>query len=86
MFYKIPVFAHTDETFGFIEIGMEYPMTDCDIRHRYFINIDSVGEYIDKVGRVTYGTVCSGGSEFITTLSLPDLLGLINPHRPLQAR
>jgi hypothetical protein len=83
---KIPVFAHTDETFGFIEIGMEYPMTDCDIRHRYFINIDSVGEYIDKVGRVTYGTVCSGGSEFITTLSLPDLLGLINPPRPLQAR
>jgi hypothetical protein len=85
MFYKIPVFAHTDETFGFIEIGMEYPMTDCDIRHRYFINIDSVGEYVDKVGRVTYGTVCSGGNEYITSLSLEELLNLVNPPKVCRA-
>ena len=75
--YKIPVFAHTDETFGFIDIGMEYPMTDCEIRHRYFINIDSVGEYVDKVGREIYGTVCSGGNEYITSLSLEELLKLM---------
>lgn len=83
---KIPVFAHTEETIGFIEMGVDYPMTDCDIKHRYFINIDSVGEYFDKMDRVTYGTVCSGGSEFITTLSLEDLLNKINPPEPLQAR
>ena len=75
---KIPVFKHTDETFGFIEIGMEYPMTDCEVRYRYFLNIDSVGEYVDRVGGVTYGTVASGGDEYITPLSVEELIATID--------
>ena len=75
--YKIPVYRHTDETFGFMDIGMDYPMTDCESCFRYFVNIDSIGEFIDKVDKTTYGTVCSGGNEYITTLSLEKLIRLV---------
>lgn len=78
MILKIPVFKHTEDTMGFIELGIEYPMSDCRVDYRYFINIDNLGEYEDKKGGTNYGTVVSGGMEFITALPLKELINLVS--------
>jgi hypothetical protein len=65
---KLPIFFHTDNTSTLKDVGVEYPLTECDIRELTFYHIGAIGEHHDGDDR--YTSIFCDGYEFVCTLKI----------------
>lgn len=71
----IPIFHHNDNTSKLKEMGINYSLTDCDIRKITFYNICAVAIYIEEDKE--YANIHTDGSEYVSPLSYEEVNKLI---------
>ena len=64
---ELPIFHYTEKTDTLKKLGLDYKLSDCEIRYMTFYNINAVSPYLDEDKE--YCSIHSNGSEFICSLS-----------------
>lgn len=73
----IPCFFEDEETETNEIIGKEMAYADGTIKNVRFYNINAVSPYVDKVDGKIYACVHSNGTEFVSSLSVKDVIKII---------
>jgi hypothetical protein len=61
----LPIFYHTKETQSKHDMGIDYPITDCDLRDKTFYRIDSINQYFEDFIPTDYTEIEVGGQFYI---------------------
>ena len=64
----LPIYFHTNDTSSLKELGIEYKLSDCQIREIDFFNIGAISDYIDDSIEESLTSIFSNGFEFICVL------------------
>ncbi len=76
----LPVFFHSSETATFKDVGMDYKLTDCEVRDMTFVNINCFAPYMDDGDdEPNYTSIFCNGSEFICNLKYEKVKLFIQP-------
>jgi hypothetical protein len=71
----IPIYYNTESTKTLNDLGIEYNLSDCDIRDVIFLHINVIGRYIEDDIEGT--TIYANGREFISPLKINEIRKLI---------
>jgi hypothetical protein len=71
----IPIYYNTESTKTLNDLGIEYNLSDCDIRDVIFLHINVIGRYIEDDIEGT--TIYANGREFISPLKINEVRKLI---------
>jgi len=71
----IPIYYNTESTTTLNDLGIEYNLSDCDIRDVIFLQINAIGRYIENDIEGT--TIYANGVEFISPLKINEIRKLI---------
>lgn len=72
---ELPILFHTDQTTTFKEVGIDYELSECEVRKMLFININAVSKYLD--GGKWYSQIHSNGDSFICTYTYDKVIELL---------
>jgi len=72
----IDIFHHSTNTTQLDSVGIDYKLTDCDLRPVTFYNIEAISSHIED--GTNYGSIHCNGREFIASISYPELWEKIN--------
>lgn len=67
----IPIYYNTESTKTLNDLGIEYNLSDCDIRDVIFLHINVIGRYIEDDIEGT--TIYANGREFISPLKINEV-------------
>lgn len=67
----IPIYYNTESTTTLNDLGIEYNLSDCDIRDVIFLHINVIGRYIEDDIEGT--TIYANGREFISPLKINEV-------------
>ena len=71
----IHIYYNTESTTTLNDLGIEYNLSDCDIRDVIFLHINAIGRYIEDDIEGT--TIYANGVEFISQLKINEIRKLI---------
>lgn len=78
---KLPIFCHNDETLNLKDGGVDYPLTECDVRTVIFYHIDALSPYLDEDdNNKEYCSIHTNDTEYISTLSVKEVQELLEAH------
>ena len=72
MSVEIEVYYHTDQTRNLEKMGMDFSITDCEIRVMTFCNIVGFAPAVEEDG-FTYGRIFTATGDFSTPLKYEEL-------------
>lgn len=72
---QLNVFHHSDETSTFKDVGMDYKLSDCEVRPIIFYNINAISPYI--IDESEHCAIHTNNSEYICVLSFSEVAKLI---------
>lgn len=66
----LPILHHSDSTNSFKDLGIEYPLSECEIREITFYHINAISPYYDTKEDFEYTSIHTNNTEFICTLPI----------------
>lgn len=72
---KLPILFLTDDICHLESLGIDFNLSDCDVRETTFYNINAISPYYEA--GVNYTTIHSNGDGFICPLDIQELEGII---------
>lgn len=80
---NLPILFETDNTCQLEVIGMDFKLSDCDIRETTFYYINAVSSYLEN--GINYTTIHSNGDGFICPLEKREVERLIQENKSIHA-
>ena len=74
----LPILHHSDSTNSFKDLGIEYPLSECEIREVIFYHINAISPYYDTIEDNEYTNIHSNNTEFLCTLPIDNVKNEIN--------
>jgi len=72
---KLPILFLTDDTCHLESLGLDFNLSDCDVRETTFYKINAISPYFED--GVNYTTIHSNGDGFICPLDIQEVERII---------
>ena len=74
---RLPTLHHTEESARAQKMGIESPLSSCEVKEIIFYHVDAISPYTDTDG-TEYSSIHTNGSEYLIDMPLDQLEQEIN--------